>query len=242
MALGWIVSFLAGAIAALFAAKVWGQWSVRRRPHQLAWATGLTLYSAAALVDAWVAAEGWTVTSYRLFFALAAANVGFLGLGTVLLSRTGWAGRLFAAFVIGGAVIAAVGQLAVPLSMDKPVGLCVEDMDGDCKRLRDWDNELGAKAIPWSSPARWAFLLLNVVGGLALIGGAILSWWQTRALGVLLIGAGAMLPFLGGSLSTLFAIDLRVLMQFLGIAVMFLGYLRGQEVIPARAAASPPEA
>lgn len=216
MAAGWVVPFLAGAVAALFAARVWGQWSVRRRPHQLAWASGLTLYAIATLVDAYTASEGWSVPAYRLFFAVAAGNVGFLGLGTILLARAGAWGRAFAIFVVTGALLAAFGQFAVPLDASQ--------LDGT------------ARHIPFSNPARWAFLLLNIVGGLALIGGALLSWWQTRQAGVLLIGAGALLPFAGGSLSTLFALDLRVVLQFLGIVIMFLGYLRGREALPRHAA------
>lgn len=225
MASGWIVPLLAGAIAVLFAARVWGEWSIRRKWHQLAWATGLTLYAVATFVDAYVSYRGgWTVPSYRLFFAFAAGNVGFLGLGTVLLTRSRWVGRVFALFVVGAFLVASLAQLAVPLSEADLAGA---------------GSELGAKAIPWSSPARWAFLSLNVVGGLALIVGALVSWWQTRRPGVLLIGVGAMMPFLGGSLSTLLGVDLRVLGQFAGIALMFVGYLRGRDAVPPREAGRP---
>lgn len=227
MASGWVVPLLAGVVAGLFASRVWGEWSIRRRPHQLAWATGLTLYALATLIDAYVSYQGgWSVPTYRLFFAVAAGNVGFLGLGTILLARSGWFGRAFGILVVIGALVAALGQFAVPLTQ--------ADLAGG--------SELGAKAIPFSTPARWAFLLLNVVGGLALIGGAILSWWQTRRNGVLLIGAGAMLPFPGGTLSTFFDLDVRVLLQFLGIAVMYVGYLRGREPSPPSAARAPSDA
>ena len=222
--MAWLVPFLAGVIGALFAAKVWGQWSVRRRPHQLAWALGLTMYALATLVDAYVAVAGWNVPVYRAFFALAAGNVGFLGLGTILLSRAGVWTRVFAAFVVGGFALAALGQLAVPLDASMPVTI-----EGETRPLSAWGSDLGAKPIPFPNPGRIAFLALNIVGGLALIGGALLSWWQTRRVGVLLIGVGAMFPFLGGTLSTMLDVDVRPLMQFLGIAVMFLGYLRSRE-------------
>src|SRR5581483_10576273 len=78
-------------------------------------------------------------------------------------------------------------------------------------------------------------------GGLALIVGALWSWWRTRRAGVLLIGLGAMLPFAGGSLSDLLHADVRVLLQLLGIVVMFAGFLQGREV-PSRAAVAVPEA
>lgn len=219
MAAGWVVPLLAGVVAGVFAARVWGEWSVRRRAHQLAWATGLSLYAIATLVDAYVANEGWNVAAYRVFFAAAGANVGFLGLGTILLLRSRVAGWAMAAFVLAASLVAAVGQLAVPLGGVELSGT--------------------ADPIPFPQPARIAFLLLNIVGGLALIVGAVVSWWQTRRIGVLLIGVGALFPFLGGSLSTLTSLDLRVLFQFLGIVVMFVGYLRGRDALPPKDAARP---
>ncbi|HET6404277.1 MAG TPA: hypothetical protein VFH78_06485 [Candidatus Thermoplasmatota archaeon] len=222
MASGWVVPLLAGVVAGLFAARVWGEWSVRRRAHQLAWAVGLSLYAVATLVDAYAATEGWNELAYRLFFATAGANVGFLGLGTVLLTRSRVAGRAFAAFVVLASLVAALAQLAVPLDPAR--------LDGT------------ASHIPFPHPARLAFLLLNVVGGLALIVGAVVSWWQTRRVGVLLIGVGALFPFLGGSLSTLASLDLRVLFQFLGIVVMFVGYLRGRDPVPPEQAPRPADA
>ena len=83
---------------------------------------------------------------------------------------------------------------------------------------------------------------LNVAGGLALIGGSLLSWWKTRALGVLLIAVGAMAPFVGGSLSSLGALNVRVLFQFVGIALMFAGFLWGRAVVePTKPAVAVPE-
>lgn len=236
MASGWVVPLLAGVVAGLFAARVWGEWSVRRKAHQLAWALGLSLYAVATLVDAYVATEGWNGPAYRIFFVAAAANVGFLGLGTVLLTRSRNGARVFAAFVVLGALVAAAGQLAVPLDATTPV-----TVEGETRPLAEWGPEVGARPIPFPQPARIAFLLLNVVGGLALIVGAVVSWQQTKRLGVLLIGVGALFPFVGGSLSSALGIDLRVPAQFLGIVVMFVGYLRGRDAIPPVQARAPAE-
>ena len=217
----WLVPLLAGVVSAAFAAMVWGQFSARGRPHQLAWALGLSAYAAASLIEAYVSQAPWSVALYRAYFPLAGATVGLLGLGTVLLARVNAWTALFAALTGLAVVVALVGPFALPLS------------DAD---LGDAGPSLGAKAIPFSNPGRVAFLLLNVVGGLALIGGALWSWWRTRRAGVLLIGLGAILPFAGGSLSDLSGVDLRVLLQLLGIVVMFAGVLQGREV-PSRAAA-----
>lgn len=215
MASSWVVSFLAGAIGAAFAAAVALQYARARRPYQLAWGLGLAAYAAAGLLEAAGTLWGWTPPLYRSYFPLAAGTVGLLGLGTLLLvlpSRHGaWLSWLVAALI----ALAALAPLFAPLPDPIPV-------------------DVGARGVPFSNPGRIAFLVLNIAGGLALIGGALVSWWRTRRAGVLLIGVGAMLPFLGGSLSTLFDIELRPVLQFLGIAVMFAGYLQGREARPSR--------
>lgn len=213
---------LAGVVSAAFAALVAKQFLERRRPHQLAWTVGLGAYSIASVIEAFVAANAWTVGLYRVYFPLAAGLVGFLGAGTIYLLGKPRVGHAFAGVVLGLFLVMALGQFAVPLTAESPV-----TMDGDTRPLREWGTDLGAKAVPFPSVARVASLVLNIGGGLALIVGALWSYWQTRAAGVLLIGLGAMLPFTGGSLSTLGVVDARVVAQFAGIVVMFAGYLAG---------------
>lgn len=228
-AAGAVLPLLAGVVGAAFAAAVWSAWAKKRRPHQLAWALGLSAYAFVALVEAYVAVRGWEIPLYRAYFTFAGGNVGLLGLGTIYLLRSPRAGHAFAVLVIAAVAVVALAQLAVPLALDTPV-----TSEGETKPLDDWGTTLGGKAIPFPNPARIAFLVLNIVGGLALIVGALASWWQSRAAGVLLIGVGACFPFLGGSLSSLGVVEARVLTQFVGIAIMFVGYLAGS------AAARPP--
>ncbi|MEA3198784.1 MAG: hypothetical protein QOE90_212 [Thermoplasmata archaeon] len=225
MSLAGIVPLVAGVLAAAFAAMVWGQFSARRRPYQLAWALGLTAYSAASFIEAYVGSAPWSVALFRVYFPLAAATVGLLGLGSVLLARVNLGTALYAALTGLAVLVALMGPFALSLSPDTTVKLA----DGTVTTLRDAGPALGAAPVPLPNPGRVAFLLLNVVGGLALIGGALWSWWRTRRLGVLLIGVGAILPFTGGSLSDLLHLDVRVALQAVGIVVMFVGYLQGRE-------------
>lgn len=236
MALDWLVPALAGAVSAVFAARVWGQYATRRRPHQLAWGLGLTAYALASFVEAYVATRPWSVPLYHAYFPLAGATVGLLGLGTMLLARVNLWTALFAAFTGLAVVVALVGPFALHLTDETPV-----EVDGQSVPLKDGGTNLGAAPVPFSNPGRVAFALLNAVGGLALIGGALWSWARTKRAGVLLIGLGAILPFLGGTLKDLTGTNVRVLLQFVGICVMFAGFLQGREV-PSRAAAPSAEA
>jgi hypothetical protein len=224
MASDGLLPLLAGVLSAAFAALVWRGYARSRRPHQLAWGAGLTAYALASLIEAWVAYRSWSVPLYRAYFPLAAATVGLLGVGTIYLLGARRGAHAFATLILALLAVALLGQLLVPVT---PAGLAGRG------------NDLGAAPIPFPNAGRIAFLVVNVVGGLALIVGAVWSWWRTRRLGVLLIGLGAMLPFAGGSLQTLALLDDRVVLQFLGIAVMFAGYLQGREAGRRAADASP---
>lgn len=228
MAASWLVPLLAGLLGAAFAAMVGSQYLARRRPHQLAWAAGLAAYALASLLDAWVAARGWTPALYWSYLVLASVNVGLLGLGTVYLLRAKTLGHAFAALVGLGALVLMLAPLLVA-----PVGL-----DGA-------GPEVGLGAVPregFGSAARISFILLSSVGGTALIGGALWSWWQTRNAGVLLIGVGALVVAAGGTVVALAArfvpadvataLDVRLLAQLVGISVMFGGFLRSREAKP----------
>ena len=225
VASAWLLPFLAGVLAAVFAARVWGQFSARRRPHQFAWGLGLTFYAAASFIEAYVAQNPWSVPLYEVYFPLAGATVGLLGLGTVFLARLDKWTALYAAATGLAIVITIVGPFGLHLAPGAPI-----EVKGVTQPLASWGTQLGSAAVPFSNPARWSFLLLNVVGGLALIGGALTSYQKTRRTGVLLIGVGAVLPFAGGSLASIGGLDARILLQLLGIAVMFAGYLQGREV------------
>jgi hypothetical protein len=228
MAASWLVPLLAGFLGAAFAALVTAQYAMRRRPYQLAWAAGLSAYALASLADAWVAARGWTPGLYWSYLFLASVNVGLLGLGTVYLLRAKTVGHAFAALVGLGALVLLLAPLFVT-----PAGL---DAAGP---------EVGLGAVPregYGGAARLSFVLLSSVGGLALIGGALWSWTQTRNAGVLLIGVGALVVATGGTIvgvvtrfvpeGVATAADVRLLAQLVGISVMFAGFLRSREAKP----------
>ncbi|MGQ0536488.1 MAG: hypothetical protein ACT4PT_10495 [Methanobacteriota archaeon] len=199
-----VLPFAAGIVGAGFAAVVLRG---ARRPETFAWGAGLACFSVASFVEAAVASQGWTVPLYRLYFPLTAVLVGLLGTGTLYLSRDRRWGHAMLAVVLVGGLVAGVGQFFVPL---EDAVLAEEGVDA------------GLGAV--HGPPRWAAAVVNVVGGLALIFGAVLSWWRRRVPGLLFIAVGALLPFAGGSLSSLGISDERIVLQALGIFVMFLGF------------------
>lgn len=218
----WLLPLLTGLVGLAFGTHVLHRWRTQRRVHQLLWAAGLLAYGLASLAEARVALAGWTPLLYRLYFPLAAGLVGLLGAGTVALQARPRRARGFALLVAALVTAAAVG----PWTVDLAPGSEVPHDDGTV-RLDDAGTDLGADAVPLPHPSRVAFLLLNVLGGLALVGGAFLTWHRTGDRAILLVAVGALVPFLGGSLSTLGLPDPRITAQFAGVVVMYAGYLAG---------------
>lgn len=222
--MAWWVPAAAALVGGLFAAATSTRARSRGAASDVLWAAGLLAYALASVLEARAEVAGWSVLRYRVYFALAPALVGLLGAGTVHLAaqRVGRpdVARGFSFLVLGLLTVAGLGQLAVPLDRLTLVG-----GPEAARPLVAWGADVGARAIPFPHPARIAFLLVNVVGGLALIVGAAWSGWRDRDRAVLAIGAGALLPFLGGVLSSSGWPEVRVPLQLVGVVVMYAGYL-----------------
>ena len=80
--------------------------------------------------------------------------------------------------------------------------------------------------------------LFTVPGSLALIGIALYSYWRTRFAFNLWIAAGAIVAAASGSLATFGVTWALYLGEFLGIALMFWGFLASREPAPTHARAS----
>ena len=85
-----MIALFTALTAALFAALLVNQYSVRRAPYQLAWAVGAAAFAAAAGAEALAASFGWSEPLYRVWYLTGAVwTAGWLGTGTVvLLSKT----------------------------------------------------------------------------------------------------------------------------------------------------------
>jgi hypothetical protein len=85
-------------------------------------------------------------------------------------------------------------------------------------------------------------VLLNIYGTLALVGGAIYSaflFWRKRVLvqrmlGNILIAAGALMPAMGGSFIRAGLPDFLYLSEFLGVVIMYSGFIMATSVRPAK--------
>ena len=216
----WAWPLATGCLGLVFTVLVAWQWAKRRRPHQAAWAAGMLLYTAAAVMEAWSEYNhSWNPTVYRIYIVLAASLVGFLGLGTLyLVSRRRRRGHAYLAFVLVCMAVFFVGTFTVTLDATKLVpGITV-----------------GGQALGASmSFPRVMSLPLNITGSIFLFGGALYSIWyflRRREFGyrvwanvLIALGAG-LLAFVGsrariGSTAGLYPAEM------VGAALMLAGFL-----------------
>ena len=208
------LAVLAAAVSAVFAAVVLGQYVRQRKPYQLMWAIGLSLFAVAAAAGALARSTGVNATEYRVFYLFGAIlNVAWLGLGTVyLLASRRWASGALVAV----ALLSVVGAYAV---FAAPV---------DIAAAADSGRGFGDAALP-----RILAGIGSGVGSLVLIGGALWSAWVflrrrhngRRALANVVIAVGVLIVAAGGTATFTGASGILELTNVIGISVMFAGFL-----------------
>jgi hypothetical protein len=220
---GAAISLGATVISIAFAALVFAQWLGRRRPYQLAWSVGLSLYAVAAFTQFLAEAYGWSVPVYKVYYLVAAPLVAVLGIGSVFLvhRRAGIGFALYTAVVFVGFAAAIVGATVNTDALASPI-------------------PVAGTALP--DNVRIFSPLFTVPGSVALIGVAAYSYWRSRLSFNLWIGIGALIVAAGGSLARFNISWALYIGELVGIAVMFEGFLRSQDLakVPRPAPAQTP--
>jgi len=159
---GWWWPAATAVLGSVYTALVLAQWWSRRKPHQLAWAVGLAMYTIAAIMEALSEGTGsWNPGVYRVYIVLAASLVGFLGLGTLyLMARKRVWGHIYLAYNLVAVAVFLYGTLTAKLVTANLVpGITVGG------------SALGAT---FSFPRVMSFAF-NIPGTIFLLGGAVLS-------------------------------------------------------------------
>jgi len=216
---GAAVSLGAAVVSVIFAALVFRQWLSRRKPFQMAWALGLGLYGLAAFTQFLAEAYGWSASTYKLYYLVAAPLVAVLGIGSTLLvhRRAGIGFAVYTAIVFLGFAAAVAGATVNTAALASPI-------------------PVAGTALP--DNVRIFSPLFTIPGSVALIGIAAYSYWRTRLMFNLWIGIGALIIAAGGSLARFNLSWALYIGEFLGIAVMFWGFLASQDLAKAKAPAA----
>jgi len=210
-----VIPLIAGAVGGAFAAVVGRQYLKRRKPYQAIWAVALAMFAAAALFETAGQAFGWSDGSYKGYYLFGGLlNVGWLGLGSLLLITSPRVGRIATIVMV---VISVVCLFAV----------IAAHTNGSL--LKAQVPPRGAIDVPSILP-----LITNLGGSLLLIGGAAWSAWRaaragaprSRVVGLAVLAAGAFIVAGGHSLAQTRGVYVaQPVSEALGIAAMFVGYL-----------------
>jgi hypothetical protein len=227
MAPVFVIPLIAGAVGGAFAAVVARQYLNRRKPYQATWAVALAMFAAAALFETAGEAFGWSDATYKGYYLFGGVlNVGWLGLGSLLLLIPPRAGRIATISMVVVSIVALVSVLVAHT---------------DSQLLRAQVPARGAIDVPALLP-----LVTNLGGSLLLIGGAAWSAWKAaragaprnRVVGLAVLAAGAFIVAGGHSYAqTKGVYAAQPISEALGIVAMFVGYL----VVESRLALLTPE-
>lgn len=215
---------LSTIVSLIFAGAVLAQYLGRRRPYQLVWTIGLVWYAASTFTEVLVGLGVWNDLVYRLWYLVGAFFVAsYLGMGTIYLLAPRQVAHVTMALLVLGSLVAAYLLLTVPVDL---AAITPGKLKGD--------------ALP--NYVRLLTPIFNIFGSAALVIGALHSAWvywrqriyPERVISNVLIAVGAFFPALGGTLLRFGIPDLFYIFEFLGVALIFAGFLANYEVIASR--------
>ena len=204
----------------IFTVHVFKQYLERKKTHQLVWTIGLLMYTLAALAEFLSEMLGWSASLYRFYYLLAPSLVAVLGLGSLFLLKDKRFARVFAAYT----AILFVGFLYF---------VATTNVNTDVFQP---NTIVGGTGWPSGTAVRTFSPLFTIPGAIMLIGIAAYSYWKGRAWFNLFIGIGAMAVAAGGALARFNVPAALYLSEFVGIALMYIGFVKSAAVIGVREA------
>lgn len=202
---GWI-TLLSTLVSLALAVNMATQFVRKKKPAQLMYTIGLTLFTLAVFMEFTGAAFGWAPVTYKIYYFCGVALVAFLASGSVFLLPWRPLGYLYLAFV------AVVSSLFLFQTATAAVDTAV---------LQSGAVTIGGDAMPDS--ARQYSFILSGIGGMVLILVALFSLIRTRYLGNLFILLGAIVMSAGGRLAATGWPAFLPLSELIGICLLFAG-------------------
>lgn len=218
-----ILPIFSTIITFIFAIAVFARWRHKKPAHLFFWGLGLLFYGLGTLMEA-LLLFSYHILALKIWYLTGAMlTAAWLGQGTVylLVRRRGVAHALMAVLALAS-LAGLILLFLAPVAPGAPVYDITRPASEQYKDILVRD---GATIM--------LTILLNLYGTLTLVGGALLSaflFWRKkvllhRMLGNVLIAAGALSPALGGSLLKAGLADLLYLSEFIGVAMMYAGFI-----------------
>ncbi len=215
-------------VALAFTVSLYRQYLRRRKTHQLLWTIAMLFYGVAALMEFLMNGDilGPSVVAFKVYYVLSAPLVGLLGSGVMylLVDRrkaeifTAVMGLLSVALIVTG-MIEPLNQSTLEEAFNGPLGEAFRQ---------------AVHAYPMS--VRRYAIVINIVGGLTLILGALYSYLRDRRRTYnILIFIGGILPMIGGSMLGILG-DPNLFFEFelLGTAFLYAGFIYSDRFIKER--------
>lgn len=225
------VSILSTIVTFIFVVAVFERYRRRGGVHLLLWGVGLIFYGLGTLTEAVMLFSFHPLALKVWYLSGAMLTAAWLGQGTVhlLVRRRGVAATLtvllaVVSLVSIGLILAApVTSAAAGYNLDQPVSAQYKDI------------------LVRSSAITALTIILNIYGTVGLVGGAIYSaflFWRkhvlaNRMVGNILIAGGALMPAMAGSFIKAGLVDWLYLSEFLGVVLMYAGFVRATAHRPA---------
>ena len=225
-----ILPLLTAIVAAAFTYMLARQYMERKKFHQILWTFAMLFYAITAFMEFLMNPDilGPSVIAFKVYYILAAPLVGLLGAGVVYLLASKRKADIFLAII--GVLCVALLITGTITPLDEAV--IVEAFEGSLGEA----FHAAVDAYPMTV-RRWA-IITNIIGGFALILGALWSFLKDRRRTYnLLIFLGGVMPMIGGSALAFFGEpSIFFLFELGGTVFLFLGFIYSDRFIKAREA------
>lgn len=225
------VSILSTVVTFVFVVAVFERYRRRGGVHLLLWGVGLIFYGLGTLTEAVMLFSFHPLALKVWYLSGAMLTAAWLGQGTVhlLVRRRGVAATLTV-------LLAVVSLVSIGLILAAPVTSAAAGYDLDQPVSAQYKDILVR-----SSAITALTIILNIYGTVGLVGGAIYSaflFWRkhvlaNRMVGNILIAGGALMPAMAGSFIKAGLVDWLYLSEFLGVVLMYAGFVKATAHRPA---------
>ena len=234
------ISIFSTVITIIFAGAVLRRYRSKGGAHLLLWGVGLIFYGLGTFSEA-VLAFVFNGLALRIWYATGAMfTAAWLGQGSInlLVRRRGLARVL-------NIILGLVSLLALVLVLAAPISAASSGYS-----IHQPVSEQYKEILARNGATIGLTILLNIYGTIALVGGALYSaylFWRkkvllNRVIGNILIAAGALLPASAGTFIQAGFVDWLYLSEFLGVILMYLGFVQAtvSQPVPADVTATTP--
>jgi len=225
-----VLPLLTSVVSFAFTVMLVRQYLERRKIHQILWSVAMLFFGITALMEFLMNPDilGPSVIAFKIYYVLAAPLVGLLGAGVMYLLVSKRKADVFMALISLLSVVLFVTGMMEPLEET----VIIEAFEGPLGEA----FRVAVDAYPMS--VRRYAIVINIVGGLVLILGALWSFLKDRRRTYnLLIFVGGILPMIGGSALAFFnEPSLFFIFELGGAVFLFLGFIYSDRFIKAREA------